>query len=93
MADEGKGHEDEQFAIGVRVTHAQLREITRRAGLGPLDAHARSEYLLGCGLGEPHDQLLERVHQIALEDRAQLAAETKADRAQGEAERAERKAA
>lgn len=86
MADEIKAGDGEQFAIGVRVTHAQLREITRRAGLGPLDAHARSEYLLGCGLGEPHDQLLERVHQIAVEDRAQFAAGIEADRAQRQAD-------
>jgi hypothetical protein len=63
------------------MTGVQLREINRRAGIGIWDGRARSEYLLGCALGEPHGALLERVHAIAATERAKFRAELDAERA------------
>jgi hypothetical protein len=65
----------------VRMTPAQLTEIHRRADLGPFDGRARSEYLVGCIFGEPHDTLLKRVHEIRDTQRARLRAQIEADRA------------
>lgn len=44
--------------IRLPVTFAQLRAINRRAGLSAWDGKARSDYIVGCALSEPHDQLM-----------------------------------
>lgn len=64
----------------VWLTPEQFREINRRAGLGPFDGRARSEYLAGCAVGEPRRELLSRVHEIRDRERARLRAEIEADR-------------
>jgi hypothetical protein len=71
---------DDGATMRVRASWEQLRELNRRAGLGVFDGRARGEYVLGSALGEPHDELLERVHEIARADRAEFEAE-RADRA------------
>jgi hypothetical protein len=71
---------DELVTIPVRLSLRDVREINRRAGLQVFDGRARGAYVLGCALGEPHDELLERVHEIARVDRAEFEAD-RADRA------------
>jgi hypothetical protein len=75
---------DNPVDFTVRMTPAQLTEIHRRADLGPFDSRARSEYLVGCIFGEPHDTLLERVHEIRDTQRARLRAQIEANRAKRE---------
>jgi hypothetical protein len=67
--------------IRLPLTLRQLREINQRAGLNPFDGRARREFIVGCALGEPHDELLERVSRTAAEQRAQFRAELDAARA------------
>jgi hypothetical protein len=73
---------DELVTIPVRLSLRDVREIDRRAGLRVFDGRARASYVLGCAVGEPHDQLLERVHEIAHADRVRYRAECEADRAE-----------
>jgi hypothetical protein len=74
---------DELVTIPVRLRLRDVREINRRSGLGVSDGKARCAYVLGCALGEPHDELLERVHEIARADRAEFRAGLEARRAAG----------
>jgi hypothetical protein len=85
--------DDEGAVVGVRVTWEQFGEINRRAGLNVFDGRARSEYMVGYLFGEPRDELLERVHRIAAEDRARFRAELAEDRARRAARRAQREGA
>jgi hypothetical protein len=73
---------DEVVTIPVRLSLRDVREINRRAGLQVSDGRARAAYVLGCALGEPYGQLLERVQQIAHADRVRYRAEFEADRAE-----------
>jgi hypothetical protein len=69
---------DELVTIRVPLRLRDVRAINRRAGLGVSDGKARCAYMLGCALGEPHDELLERVHEIARADRAEFRAQLEA---------------
>jgi hypothetical protein len=50
------------------MTWPQYREINRRAGIR-VSARARSAHIVGALFGEPESELLDRVRQIATEDR------------------------
>ena len=63
------------------MTFRQLHEINRRADLRAFDGRARAEFIVGCALSEPHDELLKRVREIAAADRARFRAELDAERA------------
>ena len=67
--------DDDHVSVSLILTCEQLREINRRGGLGFGDGKARGEYIVGCLFDEPHDELLERVHRTAGEQRAQFRAE------------------
>jgi hypothetical protein len=81
---------DERVPVQVGMTLRQLREINQRAGLGPFDGRARSEYIGGWLIGEPEDELLDRVHRIRDAERVRFRAEVEAgrrERARRDAER------
>jgi hypothetical protein len=63
-----------RFPVRVGMTRAQLRAISERADLGPLDGRACSEYMVGCALGEPRRALLKRVRDIRDRERERVAA-------------------
>lgn len=82
----GREQADEKtLRMGVWVTPDQFRELNRRAKLGLFDGLARSEYVVGCLFGEPHDELLDRVWQAAEKERARFRAE-RAEREERERE-------
>ena len=81
---------DDSVDLRVRMTSKQMREINRRAGLGLWDGRARTEFMIGCALGEPQGSLLERVHAIRDQELARLRAELDADRAAREQRERER---
>jgi hypothetical protein len=68
---------DELVTIPLRLTLRQVRDINRQAGLGVFDGKARGEYILGRALAAPHDELLERVHEIRDLERARFRAEAR----------------
>lgn len=78
---------DEVVTMPVRLRYRDVREINRRAGLRSPDGKARGAYVVGCALGEPHDELLERVRKIADNERARFRAELEADRAKRDRKR------
>jgi hypothetical protein len=61
------------------LTRSQVREVSMRAGVGPLDGRARGEYIVGCLFREPEADLLRRVAEIRDSDRARFRAEAEAD--------------
>jgi hypothetical protein len=83
--------DQEPIRFGVLVTPEQWRRIHRDSGLGPWDALARSEYVIGCALGEPLEALLERVRELAAAERERNRQIFQAERAEREAREAERK--
>jgi hypothetical protein len=80
MSEPKPSWDEDGVTIRLLVTLRQLWEINRRAGLDVSDGRARGEYIVGCALGEPHDNLLERVQRVAAEQRAQFRAELDAER-------------
>jgi hypothetical protein len=72
--------DDEYVTIPVRVSWPQYREINRRAGIR-VSGRARSVFIVGTVFDEAQSELLERVRQIATEDRDRFRAELTADRA------------
>lgn len=71
---------DELVTISVRATVRDLVAINRRADLNAFDGRARGEFILGCALGAPHAQLLERVRQTRDVERARFRTELDAAR-------------
>lgn len=63
---------------------------TVRLSSAPFDAGARSEYIVGCLLREPQDELLERIHRIRDAERMRLRAEIAAEREAGAKREAKR---
>jgi hypothetical protein len=83
----------ERFTIKVDVTVGQLWEIDRRAGLGRLTGRARSEYLVGCALGEPRRALLARVREVRAAELEAFRIEIENERRQREQRHVERERA
>lgn len=79
----------EMVTIPVRLSLRDVREINRRAGLRAFDGNARCAYVLGRALDEPRAELLERVREIAKEERARFRIEVEAARAERARKRGE----
>jgi hypothetical protein len=71
--------QDDRLEFVIRVTPDQYWEICDRMGLQGWFG-AFGEYLIGCALDEPRDELLERIRDVQIAEHARFRAEIEAER-------------